>query len=105
MFGVSAGSARQLAARAIAARGEDVSLTPRGGEPRSVRGVFTRRLDYESVGDNDALRSRTAVLVSAADAAGVSVGDAVAVRGKSHTVRDVEGSPDVAVSLVLADAD
>lgn len=88
-------------ARSISARGEDAAIARSGGEARSVRGVFTRTVDYESVGDDDALRNRTALLVAAPDAAGVSVGDRVEARGKAWTVRDIEGNADYALTLVL----
>lgn len=91
-------------ARSISARGEDAAIAPSGGESRSVRGVFTRTVDHEAVGDNDALRNRTALLVSAEDAAGVSVGDRVDARGKNWTVRDIEGNADYALTLVLQES-
>ena len=95
---------RDVIGRSIAVRGEDVSITPAGGEARKVRGMFTKLKDFESVGENDALRNRTTVIVSAEDGEGVSIGDAVSVRGKEHRVRDIEGNADYALGLVLQDA-
>lgn len=92
---------RSVIGRSIAVRGEDVSITPRGGEARPARGMFTRTVDHESLGENDALRNRTIVVVSAADGAGVSIGDGVNARGADWEVRDIEGNPDVALGLVL----
>ena len=88
----------QIAA-SIAARGEDAILSRAGGDSRTVRGIYTRVLNSETVGDAEGLRARTTFVVTGGTDAEIK--DELNIRGARYVVRDIEGNPAAALTLVL----